>query len=215
MMLMHVTSLGALRQELIESLGKNGARPDHPDRLPGRRARRRDGQEAAIIGSTFRSLSRRAAARVARRDRPLRAARARYRRRQRPLLRRFRSDRLRRGGGASRQLQRRRRAGLLDAGRLRLRLHLHLHGPPDLVARDRMPRHGPRPLPRRGPAGRGVGRGRRRRPAVSADRRFRQMASAPAARTRPQRLAARPAGGKRTPSAWSAYRAASTPSATW
>ena len=73
----------------------------------------------------------------------------------------FCPDRLRRGGGASRELRRRRRADLLDAGRLRLRLHLDLHGPPDPVARDRVPRHGARPLPRRRPSGRGMGRSTR------------------------------------------------------
>ena len=53
------------------------------------------------------------------------------------------------------------RAGVLDADRLRLRLHLGLHGPADPVQGSRVRRHGAQQLPHRRQAGRGMGRRRR------------------------------------------------------
>ena len=74
--------------------------------------------------------------------------------------------RLLRGRAAPAAPRPRRRAGVLDAHRLRQRLPLARPRPRDLLHGGALPRQGRRRLPRGRPPDRGVGRGLRRSPAV-------------------------------------------------
>jgi len=135
MMLMHISNLGSLRQELIEGMGKERAR-GLITRI-GYQAGARDAQMTRRVRanrSTFDDFL--AGPQLVSLEgivfcEPL----GLHIDVERRILRRFPLGRLRRSRGAHRQLWHWQRRRVLDAGGLCLRLHQRVHGPRDSMAR--------------------------------------------------------------------------------